>query len=275
MSLTYGTTLVIAKVSLYYKTLPSVPPVGVFFENLLFFQVFSPFPIPLFSRHLPALGFSLPRWRAWSHDLPSNRLYPAQPANEIKKPTSLKQAALIIESKSRHTNTAVTHLLNDWSCVFLVCMDAGMSALWCCLINTAAGLWCLNIHSTTWFIRFSLETLLGLTECSLRLKPPPEVILIPRQNAGGGREKSWWNFIILLCKGNLCDNSDSEESQQTQKMISKTCGTERLVGLVDLCLKLSENYCMSKSLKSQTTHKLHAVNVGLFSLLSCSLPQVR
>lgn len=183
-----------------------------------------------FFRHIILPRFSVPQWWVLSRDLPSNRLYFEQPANEIKKNTSLKQAAFISKSKS-DTQTAVIHLLNDWSCMFLVCMGTVMSVLWCCLINTAAGLWWLKIHSTTWFIRLSLETLLRLSECSRGLMLPWSYS--DSTTECRGREKSWWNFIMLLCKCNFCDKPVLEESQQTQKMIStqmefvfqKTCGT--------------------------------------------------
>lgn len=90
----------------------------------------------------------------------------------MKNPHHWKRLPWSPWEQIRHTNTAAIHLLNDWSCVFLVLMAAAMSALWCCLINRAAGLWWHKIQSTTWFNRISMETLVGLTECSRGLKLP-------------------------------------------------------------------------------------------------------
>lgn len=60
----------------------------------------------------------------------------------------------------------------------------------------------------------------------------PKAIQNLQHNARTRERKCWWNFIMLLCKGNLYDEFELEESQQSQKMIAtkmefvfpKTCG---------------------------------------------------
>lgn len=66
----------------------------------------------------------------------------------------------------------------------------------------------------------------------------PEVILIPWQNAAGQRNPDE-NFIILLCKSNLCDKTEFRELQHTQKMIStQSLSFDKPAGAVLLDLRL-------------------------------------
>lgn len=122
-----------------------------------------------------------------------------------------KKNITVTSSKSDTAKAAVIHLLNDGSCVFLVCMAAATSALWCCLIN-AAGLWCLKIHSTAWFIRLSIFWGGELTKCILGpWQSSPKLFRI--YNTMLGRERENADEISSCCSAKaICMTSVSWKS---------------------------------------------------------------
>lgn len=113
--------------------------------------------------------------------------------------------------QAKHTNTAVVCLLDDWSYACALCALALR-----CLLSDVLSTQPLKTR-TTWLIRLSSGYLVEVNRVQSGSEASPKVILIPRQDPSG-REKSWRGFIILLCKCNLCDRSDLDESLQTQKM---------------------------------------------------------
>lgn len=172
-----------------------------------------------------------------------------------------KKTITVTSSKSDTAKAAVIHLLNDGSCVFLACMAAATSALWCCLIN-AAGLWCLKIHSTAWFIGLSIffggGGVLRLTKCILGpWQSSPKLFRI--YNTMLGRERENADEISSCCSAKaICMTSLSWKSHSRARKwlplrwnlsFQRPVGCEWEVRFLNLCLKPSDVTPWQKSLK--------------------------
>lgn len=97
-----------------------------------------------------------------------------------------------------------------------------------------------------------LETLLRLTKCSWGLKLPPK--LFGFHDRMQGREKSWWNFILQLCKGQFVCQVWVGRVKADPKMIStqdwvcllQNLRDEKEAGMLDLCLRLFDAQSVRK-----------------------------